>query len=107
MENIQFDYDFAGPADYAKMYRQLGIQVVPAKMPREDKAWKRPVIKWRDYEDHIADDDTFNNWFGANGEFRSRPNMGIITGDASGGTFVLDIDLHNHPKAKEIGRAHV
>jgi hypothetical protein len=100
VENIQFDYDFAGPTDYAKMYRQLGIQVVPAKMPREDKAWKRPVIKWRDYEDHIADDDTFNGWFGVNGEFRSRPNMGIITGNASDGTFVLDIDSHNHPEAK-------
>ena len=100
MENIQFDYDFAGPADYAKMYREIGIQVVPAKMPREDKAWKRPVIKWRDYEDHIADDKTFNGWFGEGGEFRSRPNMGIITGNASGGTFVLDIDCHNHPEAR-------
>ena len=100
MENIQFDYDFAGPADYAKMYRQLGIQVVPAKMPREDKAWKRPVIKWRDYEHQIADDETFSNWFSEGGEFRSRPNMGIITGNASGGIFVLDVDLHNHPSAK-------
>jgi hypothetical protein len=100
VENIQFDYDFAGPADYAKMYREIGIQVVPAKMPREDKAWKRPVIKWRDYEDHIADDKTFNGWFGEGGEFRSRPNMGIITGNASGGTFVLDIDCHNHPEAR-------
>lgn len=100
MKNIQFDYDFAGPADFAKMYRQIGIQVVPAKMPSEDKAWKRPVIKWRDHEDQIADDQTFDGWFGGGGEFRSRPNMGIITGNASGGVFVLDIDCHNHPAAK-------
>jgi hypothetical protein len=100
VKNIQFDYDFAGPADFAKMYRQIGIQVVPAKMPSEDKAWKRPVIKWRDHEDQIADDQTFDGWFGGGGEFRSRPNMGIITGNASGGVFVLDIDCHNHPAAK-------
>jgi len=100
VKNIQFDYDFAGPADFAKMYRQIGIQVVPAKMPSEDKAWKRPVIKWRDHEDQIADDQTFDGWFGGGGEFRSRPNLGIITGNASGGVFVLDIDCHNHPKAK-------
>ena len=100
MENIQFDYDFAGPSDFAKMYRQIGIQIVPAKMPREDKAWKRPVVKWRDYENHIADDGTFDGWFGGSGEFRSRPNMGIITGNASGGVFVLDVDCHNHPEAK-------
>lgn len=101
MDNIKFDSDFAGPSDYARLYRQLGIQVVPAKMPREDKAWKRPVIKWRDYEDEIASDQTFDGWFGEQGEFRARPNMGIITGNASGGIWVLDIDSHNHPKAME------
>lgn len=81
------------------MYRELGIQVVPAKMPKEDKAWKRPVIKWREYENRIADDETFTGWYGRDGEFRHRENMGIITGAASGNIWVLDIDSHNHPQA--------
>lgn len=81
------------------MYRQLGIQVVPAKMPKEDKAWKRPVIKWREYENRITDDETFAGWYGQDGEFRHRENMGIITGAASGNIWVLDIDSHNHPQA--------
>ena len=99
MAPIQFDPDFASPSDWAAMYRQLGAQVVPAKMPKEDKAWKRPVIKWREYEGHLTDDDTFAGWYGSEGEFRHRENMGIITGAASGNIWVLDIDSHNHPQA--------
>ena len=81
------------------MYRALGLQVVPAKMPREDRAWKRPIIKWREYENQITDDETFAGWYGPQGDFRNRENMGLITGSASGNTWVLDIDSHNHPQA--------
>jgi len=81
------------------MYRQLGFQVVPAKLPREDKAWKRPIIKWREYEGTLTSDETFAGWYGPAGEFRHRENMGIITGAASNNVWVLDIDSHNHPKA--------
>jgi len=97
--SILFDPDFAGPADWAAMYRELGLQVVPAKLPREDKAWKRPIIKWREYEGRLTDDETFAGWYGPQGEFRSRENMGLITGAASGNVWVLDIDSHNHPQA--------
>lgn len=99
VKNILFDPEFAGPSDWAVMYRQLGLQVVPAKMPREDRAWKRPIIKWREYENQITDDDTFAGWYGPQGDFRNRENMGLITGSASGNTWVLDIDSHNHPQA--------
>ena len=81
------------------MYRQLGLQVVPAKLPHEDRAWKRPVIKWREYEGHLTDDATFAAWYGPAGDYRQRENMGVITGAASGNVWVLDIDSHNHPKA--------
>jgi len=97
--SILFDPDFAGPADWAALYRQLGLQVVPAKMPREDKAWKRPIIKWREYEGSLTDDATYAGWYGPQGEFRNRENMGLITGAASGNVWVLDIDSHNHPQA--------
>ena len=81
------------------MYRGLGLQVVPAKLPGEDRAWKRPVIKWREYEGRLTDDETFASWYGPQGDFRSRDNMGVITGAASGNTWVLDVDSHNHPQA--------
>ena len=99
MNHIQFDPEFSSPSDWASMYRSLGLQVVPAKRHGEDKAWKRPVIKWREYEAHLTDDATFAGWYGPAGEYRQRENMGVITGTASGGVWVLDIDSHNHPKA--------
>ena len=39
-----FDPEFASPAQWAKMYRACGLQVVPGYMPGEPKngSWKRP-----------------------------------------------------------------
>ena len=99
MTPILFDPDFSGPSDWAEMYRQLGFQVVPAKLPKEDKAWKRPIIKWREYEGTLTSDAVFSGWYGPEGEFRHRENMGLITGAASSNVWVLDIDSHNHPQA--------
>ena len=101
MKPIQFDPDFASPADYAKMYRSLGLQVVPAKMPSEDKAWKRPIIKWREYENELTDTATFDGWYGDHGDFRARSNMGTITGKASANVWILDLDFHSKPQAKK------
>ena len=98
---INFDPDFASPADYARMYRELGIQAVPAKMPSEDKAWKRPIIKWREYENELTDDATFDGWYGDAGDFSARPNMGMITGKASNDVWILDLDFHSKPQAKK------
>ena len=52
---MQFDPDFADPTDWATMYRDRGLQVVPAMSPREDaKQWKRPIIPWRGLENDLV-----------------------------------------------------
>ena len=40
----EFDEEFASPADYAKYYRSIGMQVVPAYTHKETKNWKRPHL---------------------------------------------------------------
>jgi hypothetical protein len=99
--SIQFDEEFAGPREYASLYRQLGLQVVPAKSPSEDTSWKRPIVKWREHENELVDQATFDNWYGAWGEHNRRTNMGVISGKASGNLLVVDIDLQKFPRAKE------
>jgi hypothetical protein len=94
-----FNPDFASPAEYAKFYRSLGLQVVPAHEPRQGFSWKRPVIKWREYENELVSDATFGEWYGERGQHITRTNMGILTGPASGGVFVIDIDSHSHADA--------
>ena len=99
MSNLNFDASFAGAADYAAMYREIGWQVVPAKTPKEDKAWKRPALpEWRDLEHELAPDLTFQRWYGQNGIHANRDNMGIITGKCSN-LVVVDLDIQKHPEA--------
>jgi hypothetical protein len=100
MMTDDFDADFASVPDYARLYRSLGIQAVPAKEPREDKSWKRPALaKWRDLEGALAPDETFNSWYGAGGQHKARANVGLICGKASGGIFVIDLDTHKSSEA--------
>ena len=77
-----FDADFAGLADYARMYRALGLQAVPSYYPsRQLHNWKRPALKeWRDFQNDLVDDATFNHWFANIDEKRN--NIGILTGNA-------------------------
>ena len=98
---MTFDPDFAGPSDWAEMYREHGLQVVPAMAPDEDKngSWKRPAIAWRQHQNTIVDDATFAAWYGAAGLHARRSNMGLLTGKASSNVFVLDLDLHKTPQA--------
>jgi KaiC/GvpD/RAD55 family RecA-like ATPase len=97
---MDFDADFASVPEYARFYRSLGIQAVPAKEPREDKSWKRPALAtWRDLEGGLAPDDIFEGWYGARGQHSGRSNLGIITGKASGGIFVVDLDTHKNQQA--------
>ena len=99
---IQFDgdIDFASATDYARSYRKLGIQVVPALMPKEAKNYKRPALtSWRELESTIVDDETFNQWFGPQGQYLYRSNLGIICGEASGGIWVLDLDIQKNTMA--------
>lgn len=98
---IDFDDEFASAADYARVYRQLGLQVVPAFIPGEVKAWKRPALNdWRVHQKHLSDDETFDGWFGPNGQHLTRTNIGILTGECSGGVFCLDFDFYKGPEAR-------
>jgi len=101
MVKIPFEEEFAGPSDYAKLYRQLRLQVVPSLPPSNTGAWKRPAIKWREHENALTDQDVFDKWYGHQGEYRIRQNMGLITGKASGDVFVLDLDTHKNPQANK------
>ena len=95
-----FDDEFASPADYARLYRLRGIQVVPAHMPGEHKSWKRPLLEaWKDFQEALVDDAVFASWYGPDGKYIARPNMGVITGRASNNLFVIDLDHHKHAQA--------
>ena len=99
---MSFDPDFAEPSEWANMYREHGLQVVPAMSHRDNKSqWKRPALpKWRELEHDLVPDFTFERWYGEGGEHMRRVNMGLICGACSGGVFVIDLDLHKHPTAQ-------
>jgi hypothetical protein len=99
--NPKFDPDFADPTEWARMYRDAGLQVVPAMTPSENRTqWKRPALpKWRALEHELAPDLTFERWYGEQGEHARRNNMGMITGQCSGNVFMIDLDLHKNPAA--------
>ena len=95
-----FDYEFASPADYARLYRLRGIQVVPAFMPAEHKSWKRPLLdSWKDFQEALVSDEVFASWYGIDGKYAARTNMGVITGRASNNLFVIDLDHHKNAQA--------
>lgn len=94
-----FNVDFASLADYARMYRDLGLQAVPSHYPtRHMHNWKRPALDgWRDYQNALVDDVTFHKWF--DGITDNKNNIGILTGNCSGRVFVIDLDTHSKPEA--------
>jgi hypothetical protein len=101
--HIDFDPDFAGPAEWASMYRALGLQVIPCYMPDEapkGTPWKRPKLaEWTEYRKNLAPQATFERWYGKGGEHVGRSNMGMVTGMASGNVLVIDLDDHKTPTA--------
>ena len=102
MKPIQFDPDFACAADYAKLYRQLGLQAVPSYSPLEAPNWKRPMLStWKEFESTPVPESQFEKWFGWEGSHKTKTNIGLITGACSGGAFILDVDSHKHPEAQE------
>ena len=92
-----FDPDFAGITDYARLYRSLGLQAVPALSPKPGEQWKRPAIKWRDHETVLADQATFDQWFGKH----KSGNIGYLTGTCSGRVFTCDYDTQKGPEAEQ------
>jgi hypothetical protein len=103
MKPIQFDPDFACASDYAKLYRQVGLQAVPSHSPLDSpKNWKRPLLStWKEFESTPVPDSQFDKWFGWEGSHKTRTNIGLITGACSGGAFILDVDSHKNPEAQE------
>ena len=89
----EFDPDFAAAVDYARYYRSIGLQVVPAMEPSAGGQWKRPIVAWREHENALVSDEVFDGWYGPKGAHLRRTNLGIITGAASGGGWILGCQL--------------
>jgi len=104
-----FSPDFAAPADWAAFYRSFNIQVVPSHMPDTGSNWKRPAFAWKEFADADAPvpQAVFDKWFGRGGSYAGKPNMGILTGKASGGLFILDLDDHKGTSADTWWRAQL
>ncbi len=99
---LDFDPEFAGPCEWAAMYRACGLQVIPCYAPGETASWKRPhLAEWVPLQEVIVPDATFARWYGPGGEYADRRNMGIITGAASDETLVVDLDDHKTPAAAQ------
>ena len=99
-----FDPEFASPAQWAKMYRACGLQVVPGYMPGEPKngSWKRPRLpEWKKFQKHLLTDSEFDVLYGPNGKYAGRAQMGILTGPCSGDLLVIDLDSHKNPAAAQ------
>ena len=95
---MNYDLEFGGTADWARFYRTLKWQIVPAVSPQKGKQWKRPLVEWRPLQQEIVPDLTFERWYGANGDYVKEKNIGIITGNASG-VVVIDLDIQRHESA--------
>ena len=95
------DAESTSAAEFAHYYRGLGLQAVPARMPSEGVDWKRPALStWKEHSGALVDDTIFAIWYGLNGKYLNRPNIGLLTGSASERVFVLDADTHKHPEAQ-------
>lgn len=90
----EFDGEWANAAEWANMYRALGLQVVPAYKPGENTSYKRPIINWKEWENTLTPDGVFEKWYGRGGQYLDRMNMGFVTGVASGGVFCVDLDVN-------------
>jgi hypothetical protein len=88
-----FNAEWATAPQWALMYRERGLQVVPAHRPGEGAQWKRPFGDWLEFRENLTSDAVFSRWFHPEtGEHRARRNMGLILGRPSGGLFAIDLD---------------
>jgi hypothetical protein len=83
-----FDPEFAAAADWARLYRANGVQIVPCKN-------KIPRLKsWKEYQNALVPDVQFEAWYGHAGEFAQSYDMGMLTGTASGRVLMIDLDIY-------------
>lgn len=96
--NDNFDAEWASPAEHARLYRSLGLQVLPSYMPGQTKEWKRPVVPWKLYTEALMSDDEFDKLYGQSGTYAAHKNMCLITGINN--LFVVDLDTYKGPEAQ-------
>ena len=74
-----FDVDWADPAEWVALYRDLGFQVVPCHRPAgaTDVTWKRPKLAtWAQFATDPIPDTLYERWYGTGGEFAAQPADG-------------------------------
>jgi hypothetical protein len=93
---FSFHPEFAGPSDWAGMYRANGMQVVPAPFPMRTAADKRPALsEWKTLHEDLVTDAVFERWYAyGTGQHYKNPNMGVICGHASDNLMVIDADQY-------------
>jgi RecA-family ATPase len=99
-----FDSEYASPAEWARMYHDHGVQVVPAYMPGEPSdgtTFKRPILEWKGLQKELISDAKFDEMYGPSGEYIKRENMGAVTGPASSNKFVIDLDTYKNDAAAQ------
>ena len=79
-----FDPDKFTGREWALMYRNLGLQVVPA----QHNGKKPALASWVEFQHTLAPQSVFDQWFPED----CGPDMGLIAGAASGGLLVVDLD---------------
>lgn len=98
--NSDFDDEFSSARQWVEMYRANGLQAVPAVTPREDPLnYKRPALAWKEFENEPIPEETIDRWYGHAGPHRMRTNVGLITGQCSGGIFCVDLDVKEGSQA--------
>lgn len=95
--------DFPSPSAYAKLYRHFGMQVVPAYSHNEARSigttWKRPKLStWKQYQKTLMSDDEFDKFYGNNGAFVNRINMGMFTQVEPKRIVIIDLDTYKTPQ---------
>lgn len=94
--------EWTSPHEWARMYRHYGFQVVPARSHTKEQNYKRPQLsQWTEFQNELVGQTVFDSWYGANGQYRSTNNMGLITGTASGGLLCVDLDVNDKSRAME------
>src|SRR5215204_1738769 len=99
-----FDADWASPAEWVRLYRAVGLAIVPCHRPTAlgDQSWKHPKLaSWAQFATDPIPDALYERWCGAGGEFAQSPQIGAIMGEASGRIVCLDQDTHKFPQAAE------
>ena len=67
----------------ARRYRELGYRTFPVPLGS-----KGATVSWKKYQTEEPDTETFENWFKD-----TTTNIGLLTGEASGGVVDIDLDV--------------